>query len=350
VFYLIYAPETPNERVYELKPGVNTIGRQMDNTIILVEDTVSRYHAQIHVTVNVVTIQDCQSSNHTFVNQVQVNSCQLNEADIIICGTVIFKFVHYLTTSQLQHRDNQELLSENFKQVPFPQVTVQQFNTDTSDEQTFNKLKILLEISKQISAPEPLDKFLYKILDLLFPIMEIDRSVVLLVNETSQQLEAKVTKLQDYVENNPEFYSRKIVTFAYETGDAIITQNPKQDERFNSSPSIFMKEIENCMCVPLKSYKQTIGVLYIDNLSSLFRYTEDDLQFLIAVANQAAVAIHLSREFQRKEQEVTEQTKELEIQIDPLKIEREVAEIISNDYFQNLNKLAEKLRKEHNQS
>lgn len=42
MFYLIYAPEALNERVYKLQSGVNTIGPQIDNTIVLVEDTVSR--------------------------------------------------------------------------------------------------------------------------------------------------------------------------------------------------------------------------------------------------------------------------------------------------------------------
>ncbi|MBE9231008.1 FHA domain-containing protein [Cuspidothrix issatschenkoi LEGE 03284] len=343
--YLIYAPETLNERVYKLQSGVNTIGRQIDNTIVLAEDTVSRYHAQIHVTNDGVTIQDCQSSNHTFVNQVEVNSYQLNEDDIILCGTVIFKFVHNLTQSQLQHSNHKELLSDNFTQVPLPDVTVEQFN----HEQTSTKLKILLEISQQISIPQSLYQLLHKILDLIFTIMEIDRAVILLVDETSQQLEPKIIKLQDYVENNPEFYSRKIVNFAYEIGDAIISKNPKQDQRFNSSQSIFLKDIENCLCVPLKSYNQVVGVLYVDNLSSLLSYTEDDLQLLIAVANQTALAIHLSREFSRKSQEVTQPAQEFEIKINALEIEMEVTEITKSSGFKNLQQLSEKLRNQNNQ-
>lgn len=79
--YLIYAPETPNEKVYELKQGFNTLGRKIDNTIVLLEETVSRYHAQIHVAPNGVTIKDCGSSNHTFVNQVKVTVSQLRDGD-----------------------------------------------------------------------------------------------------------------------------------------------------------------------------------------------------------------------------------------------------------------------------
>ncbi|WP_066384618.1 MULTISPECIES: GAF domain-containing protein [unclassified Anabaena] len=362
--YLIYAPETSNERVYELKPGVNTIGRQIDNTIVLLEETVSRYHAQIHVTLNGVTIQDCQSRNHTFVNQVQIDSYQLADGDVIACGTAPFKFVHDLTTSQLQNIDAKELLSDNLKQIALPQIPVQldslvnqqfnedsviKFNTHNSGQKSVNKLKILLEVSKQLCSPDEPEQILQKILDLLFQIMGIDRAVILLVDDESQQLEPKAVKLREYLHDDQPFYSRRIVNLAYKSGDAIITQDPQRDQRFSDSISVVLDGIQNCMCVPLKNYKETIGVLYVDNLSPLVRYTEEDLEFLGALANQAAAAIHMSHEFHKREQKLKQQVLELQIQIDQSKKDSEIAEIINQDFFQNLQQRAEQLRNNNNQ-
>lgn len=361
--YLIYAPGTPSERVYELKPGVNTIGRQIGNTIVLLEETVSRYHAQIHVTPNGVTIQDCQSRNHTFVNQVPINTYQLGDGDVISCGTAPFKFVHHLTTSQVHHIDAKEVLSGNFKQIPLPQMAVPlenlvnqqpkdasilKFNTHNSEQQSLNKLKILLEVSKQLCSPDEPKQILQKILDLLFQTMGIDRAVILLLDEESQQLEPKAVKLRDYINHDQQFYSRRIVNVAYQSGDAIITQDPKHDQRFSDSVSVFIDKIQNCMCVPLKNYQETIGVLYVDNLSPLVRYTEEDLEFLSALANQAAAAIHMSREFHKREQKLKQQVMELQIQIDQSRKESEVAEIVNQDFFQNLQQRAEQLRNNNN--
>ncbi|GAX37848.1 GAF domain-containing protein [Nodularia sp. NIES-3585] len=360
--YLIYTPETPNERVYELKPGVNTIGRQIDNTIVLLEETVSRHHAQIHVTPNSVTIQDCRSSNHTFVNQVKVDICQLGEGDQVMCGTVPFKFVHNLTTSRFKQIDGKELLGDNFKQIPLPEIpdqlqnlvsqnsrsdSILKFNTDNSQQQPVNKLKILLEVSKQLCSPDEPDQLLHKILNLLFEIMGIDRAAILLVDDKSQQLEAKEVKSREYIHFSQEFYSRRIVNIAYKSGDAIISQDPKGDQRFHDSVSILLDGIQNCMCVPLKNHQETIGVLYVDNLSPLVRYTEEDLDFLTALANQAAAAIHLSRQFHNREQKLKQQVLELQIQIDESKKESEVAEIIEGDFFQNLQQRAEQIRKKN---
>jgi adenylate cyclase len=356
--YLIYAPDTPNERVYELKLGINSLGRQIDNSIILLEDTVSRHHAQIHVTPNETTIKDCRSRNHTFVNHIQINFCQLHDGDAIDCGQVQFKFVHCLPNSQSKLVGN-DLSNNNLKQIPLPQnqanleeLAGQQPNNDSilklpsrdRDRQTVNKLKILLEVSKQICSPDEPDRLLNKILDLLFQIMAIDRAMILLLDEDSQQLEQKAAKLREDIASQQNFYSHKIVNLAYQTGDAIITQDAKLDKRFQDSVSILREAIHNCMCVPLKNYTEVIGVLYVDNLSPLINYTDEDLEFLSALANQAAAAIHMSREFHKREQKLKQQVLELQIQIDRANQESEVAEIVNLDYFQKLQQRAEKLR------
>lgn len=358
--YLIYAAETPYERVYELQPGLNTLGRKIDNTIVLLSETVSRYHAQIHVTPNGVTIQDCGSSNHTFVNEVQINICELRDGDVISCDQFQFKFFHQLTNSQSQPmKEQQELLSDNLKQIALPQNQAQledlvnqnssdnssiKFQSTAREQKTVNKLKILLEVSKQLCSPDEPDQLLQKILDLLFQIMKIDHAVILLVDEESQQLEPKAAKSRDYVEPDQQFYSRKIVNLAYKTGDAMITHDAKSDQRFQGSISIIREEIQNCMCVPLKNYNEVIGVLYVDNLSMFVKYTDEDLEFLSALANQAAVAIHMSREFHKREQKLKQQVLELQIQIDQAKKESDVAEIMNLDYFQNLQQRADKIR------
>ena len=360
--YLIYAPATGNQKVYQLTLGVNTIGRQMDNTIALIEQTVSRYHAQIHVTPDCVTVHDLGSRNHTFVNGMQIGDIyQICEGDQVAFGSSSFKFVHHLTTSGLeQFEAKQQYLGNNFKQIPIPQVpeklenlldqqssddSVLNFNTHTQEHQV-NKLKILLEISKQLCSPNEPNELLQKILDLLFQIMKIDRAVILLVDEDSQKLEAKAVKSREYIHNTQDFYSRKIVNLAYESGDAIITENPQVD--FNDSASIVRSGIENCMCVPLKNYKENIGVLYVDNLSPMVRYTGEDLEFLSALANQATAAIHMFREFHKREQKLKQQVLSLQIQIDQSKKESEVAEIVGGDFFQNLQQRAERLRNNNN--
>lgn len=361
--YLIYAAETSEERVYELKSGViNTIGRHLDNAIVLRDESVSRYHAEISISAdgNTITLKDCQSLNHTFVNEVQIDNCQLHDRDLVYFGETMFKFVDKLPENKSSYiNNNAELAEDNLKEIHIyqSQIELQKLVTDTPndksilklqygkpEQETVNKLKILLEVSKQLCSPDEPEKIASKLLDLLFQIMAIDRGVIFLVNEESEALELKAYKLKKGITATEKLYSNKIVDLAYKTGDAIITNNPKYDERLDNSLSVIRQAIENSICIPLKTYTSIIGVLYVDNLSPLVNYTDEDLEFLITLANQAAAAIYMAREFHKREQQLKQQVLELQINIDQVKKEKEVSEILKLDYFQSLQKRAEELR------
>jgi adenylate cyclase len=180
--------------------------------------------------------------------------------------------------------------------------------------------------------------------------MNIDRAVILLVDPDTQQLELKASKSKAGIPDLPHSYSRKIVELAYQSGDAIVTQDAKDDARFNDSVSIVRQVIQNCMCVPFKNYTEVMGVLYVHNSSFSVSYTHEDLEFLSALANQAAVVIHMSSEFHKREQKLKQQVMELQIQIDQERKENELAEIMSLDSFQKLQERAEKMRNKHNHS
>jgi adenylate cyclase len=372
--YLIYASDTPDRRVYELKPGINTLGREIDNTIVLLGESVSRYHAQIHVTPTGTIIKDCQSSNHTFVDRVQleIDPHRLHDGDLVRCDTFGFQFVEYLTDSEPQPIINERELSiDNLKQIPLHQhpakleelvdrkaknerkssviaSVIGAAPVEHREQQTVNKLKILLEVSKQIWSPDEPDKLLHKILDLLFQIINIDRAVILLIDPDSGQLELKASKSKADIRDDPQSYSSRIVDLAYKSGDAIVTQHAQHDDRFNDSVSIVRQVIQNCMCVPFKNYTEVMGVLYVHNSSLAVNYTHEDLEFLSALVNQAAVVIHMSREFVQREQKLKQQVVELQIQIDQGKRESDVAEILSLDSFQKLQERAEALRNKNN--
>jgi pSer/pThr/pTyr-binding forkhead associated (FHA) protein len=69
--YLIYEPDTPNERIYELRFGINTIGREKDNSIVMTHSSLSRQHAELTIGYDRVAITDLHSLNGTFVNEVK---------------------------------------------------------------------------------------------------------------------------------------------------------------------------------------------------------------------------------------------------------------------------------------
>lgn len=68
-----------------------TIGRSSDSDLVLVEDMVSRQHAEVKVVDDRVLLHDLGSTNGSFVNGERVRDVQLNEGDRLLFGTSIIK-------------------------------------------------------------------------------------------------------------------------------------------------------------------------------------------------------------------------------------------------------------------
>ena len=73
---------------------------------------------------------------------------------------------------------------------------------------------------------------------------------------------------------------------------AILTDNAGEDTRFAQGASILMQQVRSAICVPMvKSNEEVIGAMYLDNVSTTHRFTEDDLNYCIAFASIVGTAL-----------------------------------------------------------
>ncbi len=86
-------------RVHESIPSVLpfdgrvlTLGREADNTLVLREAAVSRYHARIELEPEGFVIRDVGSTNGTLVNGKKVMRHRLVEQDVVRVGDSVFRF------------------------------------------------------------------------------------------------------------------------------------------------------------------------------------------------------------------------------------------------------------------
>jgi adenylate cyclase len=171
------------------------------------------------------------------------------------------------------------------------------------------RLQILLKVSQLLAAPEQIDALLGKILDLAVEILEIDRAAILLVDPATGKLEPKVVKSSIGLPREGErIYSQSIVDFVRSRSIAAVFADAMVDPRLGNAQSVFLQKILASMCAPLKPKEEVIGVLYVDKLSGSSRFSEEDLDFLAAFANQAAIAIENSTLYQRLEQEAVQRS------------------------------------------
>jgi len=338
-FYLVQNLGKPNQTTYSLHEGVNTVGRGFDNTIIVEDEarSLSRHHAEIIVRNHTVIVRDLKSSNGTYVNDQKISEQALKIGDTVRFGSVSFtlqatapplprpsslpsdiSILMRVAPEQSRHTI-QELVNAPAR------GSVLLLAEQDEHQRTATKLKILMEISNQLTSPQSYAILPQKILELLFQVMRVDRGVVLLANENTGELEVHAVKTRTGIHPSKDFYSKRIVQYVYEQKTGILTDNAVRDNRFDNSQSIIKQSICAAMCVPLVVRDKALGVLYVDNLSLTNLYQKEELEFLTILANQAAIAIENAILYRRMQAE-TAQRARLERFFPPVVV-RKISEI-----------------------
>lgn len=82
-----------NSKVFPLKDGITTIGRTLDNDLIIQDVTVSRHHAEIELQGDTFILRDLQSSSGTYLNKTKIEECALYSGDLILLANVPVMFI-----------------------------------------------------------------------------------------------------------------------------------------------------------------------------------------------------------------------------------------------------------------
>ena len=320
---LIVSPGLPEEQEFSLKNGPNSIGRARDNDIVILDQSLSRYHARIDVSEERIQITDLQSRNGTWINGKKAQETKLHHGDSIKWGDV--RCVVVVETAAIVKEISGDL----------SEISLKDLVEKSHKSQSKDRLNIILKVSQLLSSPHALDKLMATILDLLFEIMSLDRAVIMLLNEETGKLEPR------YIKHAPtsraDRYSNTVIQYVMQKNVSVLSSDATTDERFGASTSITSQSIRSTMCVPLKVREKMLGVLYVDNLSVPYQFAEQELEFLAGFANQAAVALensmlykHIEEQSKARESEllklVAERTKNLSDALSEADNERKEAE------------------------
>jgi adenylate cyclase len=292
---LVRDPGKPSEERFELKPGPNALGRARENDVVVPHTSLSRQHARLDVEDERVVLIDLKSRNGSFVDGLQVRQCRLKTGDNVRFGDVVFEFVDERPARRSTGADYRSQLKDLLAIPEDERTSALRIRGVAPEKRAEEKLKILLAVSQVLVSPQPLEKLLPKVFDLLFEILEVDRAALLLAREGTSELEPKLTRSLRGTEGDAPIHSERIVRHAFEKGVGILSADAQSDPRFAGSASVLANSIRSSMCVPLKSREEVLGALYVDHLSVPNRYTQEDMEFLEGFASHASIAIENAR-------------------------------------------------------
>ncbi|HEY2805517.1 MAG TPA: adenylate/guanylate cyclase domain-containing protein [Gemmatimonadales bacterium] len=307
---------TTGDQSIDVKPQATlVVGRAVNSDVPIYDPTISRQHAQLTVQNGGVLVKDLGSSNGTFLNGSRITEAVATPNDVVMFGKVSFYVREVAKAAEAP-----KPAAGGFPQPKAPQATIvrqlplspegdiisgrvrrlsMEGSAPASTQETKDaarsakKLELLLEISKALSRQgNDVDKLLESVVDFTFQVMAVDRVSILLNEPGATEPIPKISKSrlgEGFA--SARHVPRSIVSQVMSERVAILTDNAAEDERFKGK-SILMQSVRSAMGAPLLSSKgEGLGIIYVDNLTATHAFKEDDLDFLIAFAGVASVAI-----------------------------------------------------------
>jgi PAS domain S-box-containing protein len=156
----------------------------------------------------------------------------------------------------------------------------------------------LADVGQVINSSLELDEVLRIVMDNIVRLTKAERGFLMLRDENGEMVIRMGRNWEmTSIESTEKNVSRTVVQRVIETGEAILTTNAQEDQRFIGQESIVAFNLRSILCVPLKVKNELIGVIYADNRIRTGIFAESERDLLAAFANQAAVAIENARLF-----------------------------------------------------
>ena len=155
---------------------------------------------------------------------------------------------------------------------------------------------VLYEVGKVINSTLDLQEVLARTMDLVLERLGAERGMIVLSDRLTRELEVAVARnlgKEDAAEGQK--LSESVVRRVLETKEPILSVDALTDVRFASSESIVARHILSILCVPLAIRDRIAGAIYVDHRESRHLFGPADLDFLVAFADQAGIAIENAR-------------------------------------------------------
>lgn len=279
-----------------------TIGRLSDNDLQLDDPYVSRHHAEIAFDGTNYIFRDKGSTSGSFVNTNKVSGDQiLNSGDKVSLGRrngldLNFEWSQDSSISRIsaaqkvvEDDDSPHFMSIiDHRQTRYLNTSLIQQQKSSSNV-IVDRLKALYEITSAILSIRSRDELASKLLDLVFEALPADRGVILLADDKG--LSIKASKHRDPNNQASVQPSTTVVNRVFTENVATLSIDAHSDSRFALQKSIIVQAIRSVMCAPISSSANVWGVCYVDNLHNQKNFQEEELEFLMAVARQAGMAL-----------------------------------------------------------
>ncbi len=253
---------------YEVKPGINTLGRKPDNQIIIFDESASRLHAEIYCENDQTTIYDLESTNGTFVNRERITK------------------PHVLQMGD-QIRIGQHVIIVDFQEKGAPSDPV----TMLPGTRPLTRDLLLESIDQNAVFLDAIASRLTMIFDLEAALLEIEKLARLAVgaDKCGVILADRFDQLEEL--EVPSAIARQ----AIEQRSVVIIPNlkPQSDQLKGNNVQPLIRSV---LCVPVIIEQDVAAFIYAYKTTPTVKpFDQHDVQLTVAISHQAALTIQRAK-------------------------------------------------------
>ncbi len=160
----------------------------------------------------------------------------------------------------------------------------------------------LYEIVKIINTTLDLQEVLNRVLDVCVRRLRAERGMIILLDPLTGALRTRVVRNIRDGDQESKRSPQSIVKEVIQTGQSVMSADARADERFVESESVIAENIVSILCAPLIIKERIAGAIYVDHRQARHLFSQKDLAFLEAFADQAAIAIENARLYEELEE------------------------------------------------
>lgn len=292
-------------RRYRFPSASITLGKGPGCDLAVEESGISPVQAIIAREEGGYVIRNRGESLATFVNGLPCSETELIEGDEIAFGrtTLIFdpardetgvpeEEVRVVSPRMLETTVDSTLPAGDSPTLP---------EAREGETKTRRSLTALFEAGKIIHSIHDTDLLIERLVNLLLEVCRASRACFLEYRPEDGSFHPRAVARRGEEEGKDAILiSRTIIDHAAAARTGILCTNALLDDRFRNATSVSLGKIRSAICLPVGWKDRLFGLLYLDNRAFTRDFTsfgEDDLRLVIAIANQAAIALdNASRE------------------------------------------------------
>ena len=276
------------------------IGRdEVPGGLQILDQGVSRRHAEVFRIGEMFFIRDLGSRNGTFVNEEKISEELLRVGDEVKIGSTVCLFEDRRASGRSPSRrtpsDQAELdqiaatttirldiaLEEDLAADPSPVV---------ADAQESRDLQVLYKVAKTIAAERDIKGLARKVVKLCATAVKAEHGYMFIKHPDRGELTLAGSFEKDNKQQQP-LVSRAIIKRVLKFNRGVLSSDASTDDRFKDRGSVVMKGIRSVICAPLVAMDQICGVIYLSTTKISEAFDTEDLEMVTTVGIQAGMAV-----------------------------------------------------------